>query len=861
MSTKIGHFEIVSELAKSPTGIVYKANDLESGQTVALKAIQLSAFGEHAQALEQALSAEAEATKVLSSPNITNVYGAGEIDGQFCAAMEYVQGNSIATMLARKEGFSIWDLLDIGRQLCGGLDYAASQNQFHHSLEPSKIMCGWDGTVKILSFGISSVGDFVQHPTEGLSSILHYMSPEQIRGEALDERSNLFSLGAMFYEMVTERKAFDRDDVESLRQSILESTPVAPVHVSPKIHPVLSDLIMKALAKDPAERFQSGRELLDELEKCKESKPAAAKKAPAPSGLTAPTQAKAAAQSKFVGQTTPKPTATPQRPATPAKPAAQPVAKSAAVKPAEKKTATPAAKAVEKKAVTQAVSKNSVSKAAAAAAGAGSGEVSVSPNLEELDLTSASDNLPSQPTIEAEEYASPSMSSAVLDEPAVETFEPQEEDGAPRIAVDPMMAEGGPSGSSGTSFSEISELPPLKEAYVAPPSRPAPIEEMPGEPPATTAFRAGSAPVEEKPKIQPREVAQKAMKEIKGVPPKLMLYSLAGAAALILIIGIGMTLYIHSLGDDDSGSSRPAATTPKPAAQEPSRPAPAASAPVPVEAAPAVTTPTEDPEPVATSSKSTSSPKGRNAKKKAAPVAPAIVPGQLSVDSAPQGAQVQVDGQTDASWVTPFAMTDLQPGQHSITVSKPGYVTDTRSINVTSGNRATEMVHLTQLLATLVVKSDPPGASVYIDGKDAGAKTPAQVSVNKGQHVVLVRLSGYIDETMNAQFALGQTFNFSPTLRALGNVDSIKTVGKMSKLFGGGKGEPGQATLSIRTQPKGAQVSVNQHMLDKGSPVDVLLDPGNYVVDITMTGYAPIHKVITAEKKGKVVIDEVLQTQ
>ena len=133
------------------------------------------------------------------------------------------------------------------------------------------------------------------------------------------------------------------------------------------------------------------------------------------------------------------------------------MAKSAPVKPAEKKIAAPAAKAPEKKTVTKAVSKASISKAAAAAAGAGSGEVSVSPNLEELDLTSASDNLPSQPTIEAEEYTAPSMSSAVLDEPAVETFEPQEEDDAPRIAVDPMMAEGGPSGSSGTSFSEISD--------------------------------------------------------------------------------------------------------------------------------------------------------------------------------------------------------------------------------------------------------------------------------------------------------------------------------------------------------------------------------------------------------------------
>src|SRR5471030_3080535 len=98
MPTKIGHFEIQSELSKSATGIVYKANDLESGQTIALKAIDLSAFGESAGALQQALLDEAELTKVLSSPNITNVHGADEIDGKFCAAMEYVQCNSIATM-------------------------------------------------------------------------------------------------------------------------------------------------------------------------------------------------------------------------------------------------------------------------------------------------------------------------------------------------------------------------------------------------------------------------------------------------------------------------------------------------------------------------------------------------------------------------------------------------------------------------------------------------------------------------------------------------------------------------------------------------------------------------------------------
>jgi hypothetical protein len=164
-------------------------------------------------------------------------------------------------------------------------------------------------------------------------------------------------------------------------------------------------------------------------------------------------------------------------------------------------------------------------------------------------------------------------------------------------------------------------------------------------------------------------------------------------------------------------------------------------------------------------------------------------------------------------------------------------------------------------MATLIVKSEPAGANIYLDGRDVATKTPAQVSVDKGQHVVLVRLPGYLDETMNAQFILGQTFNFSPTLRPLGNIDNIKTVGKMSKLFGGKGGQPGQTTVSIRTQPKGAQIAINQHLLEKGTPVNVMLDPGNYVIDLTLTGYAPVHKIVTADKDGKVVIDEVLQPQ
>jgi len=868
MSTKIGQFEIQSELAKSATGTVYKASDSESGQTIALKAIQLSAFGESAADLGRCLLEESESLKNVKSPNIAPIYSAHEIDGQFCVAMEYVQGNSIATMLVRKEGFSIWDLLDIGRQVCAGLDQAHTSHVYHYSLEPSKIMCGWDGGVRILSWGASCVGIFASKMPGETPSILHYMSPEQIRGEAIDSRSNIFSLGAMFYEMTTDRKAFDGADADTIRQSILEGIPAAPLQLNPKIHPLLSELIMKALAKNPAERYQSGRELLDSLEKCKESKPQAANKlAPKP---LAPA-AKAVAAPKAV--VTPKPVVKPKpvvappapppsaRPATAAAPAvarvAQPVEK-----PVEKFAAplapatAPSAGVSQREAVsipaepkTEATSAPEVAAAAAAGWGVNSAGTSTVPGFE---TQNESVNLDPAVSLEAAEHESAYMSSAVAEPPA---FEAQEVS-APKLAVDPLMAEDAPVQAASTSFSEISELPPLKEVIIMPEAPPPPPE--PAAVPTKTQFN-GHVEVDEKPKVNPREVAQKAIKEVKNVPPQLMLYAIAGAVVLILVVTIGIWLHLRDVtSDDDSDASRstttPAAETqPTPEPPQPARRS--APAPQPAAVAPPAETSAPEPEPEAPRAG-----KARNAKKKAA-AAPAIVPGQMTLDSTPQGAQVQLDGATDPTWVTPLAVSSLDPGQHSITLTKSGYVTDSRTVKIASGSKSAVMIHLVQLMATLSASSSPAGANIYVDGRDVGKVTPAQVNVDKGQHVVLIRKAGYLDETASVQFALGQTVSLSPTLRSMGNVDNIRTVGKMKKLFGGNGAQPGQGTVSIRTQPKGAQVAINQHMLDKGSPVDVMLDPGNYVVDITLTGYAPVSRVITVDKGGKVVVDETLRTQ
>ena len=262
MTTMFGRFEIQSELSKSETALIYKAMDTETDQIVALKTQSLEPLGDRADAFVETLIVEGESTRDLAGQNIVLLYGAGEIDGQYCAAMEYIQGNSIATMLARKEGFSIWDLLDITRQVCSGLEHAASKGVTHRSLEPGKIMVQWDGMVKILGFGISTMSLIEAESGKGLGRLMPYCSPEQIRGEAIDLRSNLFTLGTILYEMVVGRQAFDAADPVTLVSRIENEMPASPAAVNSKIQPAVSALIMKALAKDPggalSERARTG---------------------------------------------------------------------------------------------------------------------------------------------------------------------------------------------------------------------------------------------------------------------------------------------------------------------------------------------------------------------------------------------------------------------------------------------------------------------------------------------------------------------------------------------------------------------------------------------------------------------------
>ena len=767
MSKRIGRFEIQGEISHSPVGCVYKTSDGESGQTLALKAVKLEGITTQGKPLAQLIVEEAESTKTLNSHNIALLYGAGEIEGRFCGTMEYVQGNSIATMLGRGEVFSVWDMQDIARQSCQGLDHAHARKVVHYSLEPAKLMVQWDGTVKILGFGVSQLS---LHPTllAEKSAVLHYMSPEQVRGEPMDGRSNLFSMGAILYEMATGRKAFDGDDGDRVKQQILEAEPVAPDQINKKIHPALSAVILKALAKSPEQRYASGQELAKAIEEHRgAAEPAGklARAAAAPEKTPAPAAASSAPLSdQLMSFSDSVHAATP--PAAPA-----PVAR---VKPA-------------------------AAFAASAKAGAA----------------------------------------------AAARMAPAE---AKRVPEAPAKDENA-QGPKTRSFSEISELPPLKEVYVepAPPPEPAdPLQEL-----RDPHYRGPQRATE--PKTPPAEVAKKAVEEIRKTPPQLFLYSIGAALAIILAIVALIAFRVHSENAQDEATARPAA----PASG--SQPVAAPSAAVPAPAAREIQS-GKSKEKEADETFISVKPKAppRKASKPPQPVA-VMVPGQLTVNSTPAGAHVVIDGQGDPSWITPRDVTGLAPGSHTVTLSKDGYTPETRTVQIASHSHASVAMTLTQLTANVLVMGDPAGSEIFVDGRDTGRVTPSQIALDKpGNHTVLVRKSGYLDESTTVNLQFGQVFRYVPTLRRLGVTDDIKTASKL-KLFGG-KPE-GTGLVAVRTQPKGAQISINGRILEKNSPAEFYLNPGTYVIDITLTGYKSVQRVINVEKGGKLNVDETLDRE
>jgi len=265
---KAGRYEIVGELGRGAMGIVYKAVDPVIGRTVAVKTIRLSEEGTGLKRSEllTRFQTEARAAGLLTHPNIVVVYDAGEEDGLYYITMELVEGKSLQALLDGGHSFPLPRTLRILDQTCNALQFAHERNVVHRDIKPANLMLTADDTVKITDFGTAKILQFGStQQTSHVMGTPSYMSPEQVKGRAVDGRSDIFSLGVMLYEMVTGEKPFPGQNITTVIYKIVNEDPVPPRQIDASIHPGISAVIMRALAKEPEQRYQTCREMLEDL--------------------------------------------------------------------------------------------------------------------------------------------------------------------------------------------------------------------------------------------------------------------------------------------------------------------------------------------------------------------------------------------------------------------------------------------------------------------------------------------------------------------------------------------------------------------------------------------------------------------
>jgi serine/threonine protein kinase len=266
--TKAGRYEIVGELGRGAMGVVYKAMDPVIGRTVAVKTIRLSEEGTGLSRPEllTRFQTEARAAGLLTHPNIVVVFDAGEEDGLYYITMELVEGKSLQALLDGGHAFPLPRTLRIMEQTCSALQFAHERNVIHRDIKPANLMLTGDDTVKVTDFGTAKILQFgTVQQTAHVMGTPSYMSPEQVKGRAVDGRSDIFSLGVMLYEMVTGEKPFPGQNITTVIYKIVNEDPVPPRQIDPSIHPGISAVIMKALVKEPDQRYQSCREMQEDL--------------------------------------------------------------------------------------------------------------------------------------------------------------------------------------------------------------------------------------------------------------------------------------------------------------------------------------------------------------------------------------------------------------------------------------------------------------------------------------------------------------------------------------------------------------------------------------------------------------------
>ena len=261
----IGRYEILAELGRGAMGVVYKARDPKIGRTIAIKTIRLAdkAAESETDKLRERLFREAQSAGRLSHPGIVTIYDVDEEAGMAYITMEFVEGKPLETQMDSAPVRDFGFVSDLLRQTAAALDYAHSKEIVHRDIKPANIMVTPEGGIKITDFGIARISSSKLTQTGTVMGTPSYMSPEQVRSDSTDGRSDQFSLAVICYELVSGQKPFTGESLTSVMFKIVSVEAIAPSEVNPGGSKELSAAILRALSKDADERYPSCREFAE----------------------------------------------------------------------------------------------------------------------------------------------------------------------------------------------------------------------------------------------------------------------------------------------------------------------------------------------------------------------------------------------------------------------------------------------------------------------------------------------------------------------------------------------------------------------------------------------------------------------
>ena len=263
--TKIGRYEVIAPLGQGAMGTVYKAVDPLIERTVAIKTISLNLSKEELAEFEERFYREAKSAGRLSHPNIVTIYDVGKIGDVAYIAMEYMEGKSLREMLDSGVVLPVELIGKIVARIASGLNYAHENHVVHRDIKPANIMITANRNIKIMDFGIAQVPTGSRTQLGTVLGSPKYMAPEQVAGQATDGKTDIFALGVVLYEMLTGTTPFNGENLSAIMFKILHEDPAPPSTINPRVPPIFDQIVSRALAKRPEDRYQTAREFARDL--------------------------------------------------------------------------------------------------------------------------------------------------------------------------------------------------------------------------------------------------------------------------------------------------------------------------------------------------------------------------------------------------------------------------------------------------------------------------------------------------------------------------------------------------------------------------------------------------------------------